>query len=98
MRVKEIISMLNIDEESFRKMVEEIVIERFNEGYAPTRFDNYKDYMYRIDLFNITRSNQFRELVLKNGYDCMETIEEGNLCYGIVDSSIAKILKVIEIK
>ena len=44
------------------------------------------------NIYTIVRTKEFKDLCVKNGYDGIKTIEEGNVCYGVFDISQVEIV------
>lgn len=42
-------------------------------------------------IYTIVRTKEFKDLCIKNGYDAIQTIEDGSICYGIFDLNQIKV-------
>jgi hypothetical protein len=79
-RFKQIVDKLNIDDKILREVIDEVAkfYKQSNKGYA-------------MKIHLLTRSNQFKELLVKQGYDGMRCIEQGNsVTFGIFNANQIK--------
>jgi hypothetical protein len=79
-RFKQIVDKLNIDDKIIREVIDEVAkfYKQSNKGYA-------------MKIHLLTRSNQFKELLVKQGYDGMRCIEQGNsVTFGMFNANQIK--------
>jgi hypothetical protein len=79
-RFKQIVDKLNIDDKILREVIDEVAkfYKQSNKGYA-------------MKIHLLTRSNQFKDLLVKQGYDGIRCIEQGNsVTFGIFNANQIK--------
>jgi len=76
---KDILKSLNADEKEMRAMIEEVA-----EEYDEPRNG------YKMKIHVLTRSNQFKNLVVKKGYDGLKCIELGHITFGVFNANDIK--------
>lgn len=76
---KDILKSLNADEKEIRTMIEEVA-EEYNEPRNG----------YKMKIHVLTRSNQFKNLAVKKGYDGLKCIELGHVTFGVFNANDIK--------
>ena len=72
--------VLNMDQEELARTIYQ---KECSEGFLAWN---------EIKLFTFIRSILFKDILVGLGYDCVETTEEGHICYGMADSDKIRIL------